>query len=54
MRRIGALLASGFKPAPLLAHFEEPIQQQCLLLAVYQPQAKFGQQREIKARIRQF
>jgi hypothetical protein len=43
MRRIGALLATRFEPASLLAHLQEPIQQEGLLPALHQTQTKFGQ-----------
>ena len=42
MGGIGALLATSFKPAALFADLQKPIQQQRLLLALYQTCAKFG------------
>jgi hypothetical protein len=54
MRRIAALLATGFEPASLLAHLQKPIEQQPLLLAVYQTCTEFGQHGEIKTGIAQF
>lgn len=54
MGGIGALLATGFEPAPLLTHLQEPIQQQGLRALIHQTHPKFGQQREVKAWISQF
>ncbi len=54
MHRSEALRGPSFEPASLFAHRQEPIQQEGLLLAVYQTPAKFGQYGEIKPWILQF
>jgi hypothetical protein len=54
MRRIATLLATGFEPASLLADLQKPIEQQRLLLVVYQTCTEFGHHGEIKTGIGQF
>jgi len=54
MCRIAALLATGLEPSPLLADLQKPVEQQCLLLTVYQTSTKFGQHGEIETGIGQF
>jgi hypothetical protein len=54
MSGIRTLFSSCLEPAPLLAYLQEPLQQQHLRSFIHQTPAKFGQQGEVKARIRQF
>lgn len=54
MGRIRALFAAGFEPAPLFKEFEHRVQEELFSISSDQTRAKFGKNRVIKARIREF